>query len=108
MKRAVARKAAAVPHRSQIHCQGSKDSTISTSTICIKIGTEMKRKCIICDQNNGKRSCIQKELNAILAEVPHSDHNDIFKNERAASIASQSMLVHVSDRWRLENNSVLM
>jgi len=29
----------------------------------------------------------QKELNAILAEVPHSEHNDIFKNERAASIA---------------------
>jgi hypothetical protein len=31
----------------------------------------------------------QKELNAILAEVPHSEHNDIFKNERAASIAYQ-------------------
>ena len=43
-----------------------------------------------------------------MAEVPHSEHNDIFKNERAASIAYQSMLVHVSDRWRLGNNSVLM
>ena len=31
----------------------------------------------------------QKELNAILAEVPHSENNDIFKNERAASIAYQ-------------------
>jgi len=31
----------------------------------------------------------QKELNAMLAEVPHSEHNDIFKNERAASIAYQ-------------------
>jgi hypothetical protein len=29
----------------------------------------------------------QKELNAKLAEVPHSQHDDIFKNERAASIA---------------------
>ena len=49
----------------------------------------------------------QKELNAILAEVPHSEHNDIFKNESAATIAYQSMLVHISDRWRLGNNSVL-
>jgi hypothetical protein len=31
----------------------------------------------------------QKELNAILAEVPHSEHNDIFKNETVASIAYQ-------------------
>ena len=31
----------------------------------------------------------QRGLNAILAEVPHSQHNDIFKNERAASIAYQ-------------------
>jgi hypothetical protein len=31
----------------------------------------------------------QKELNAVLAKVPHSEHNDIFKDERAASIAYQ-------------------
>jgi hypothetical protein len=31
----------------------------------------------------------QKELNAKLAEVPHSQHDDVFKNERAASIAYQ-------------------
>jgi len=31
----------------------------------------------------------QKELSAILAEVPHSEHNDIFKNESVASIAYQ-------------------
>ncbi len=31
----------------------------------------------------------QKKLNAILAEVPHSQHNDIFKDERAASVAYQ-------------------
>ena len=32
---------------------------------------------------------MQKKLNAILAEVPHSQHNDIFKNETAASVAYQ-------------------
>jgi hypothetical protein len=31
----------------------------------------------------------QKELNAIMAEVPQSQHDDIFKNEKAASIAYQ-------------------
>jgi hypothetical protein len=36
-----------------------------------------------------QEKCKQKELNAILTEVPHSQHDDIFKNERAASIAYQ-------------------
>jgi len=31
----------------------------------------------------------QKEFNAILAEIPHSEHNDVFKNEKVASIAYQ-------------------
>lgn len=31
----------------------------------------------------------QKELNAVLEKVPHSEHNDIFKDERAASVAYQ-------------------
>ena len=30
-----------------------------------------------------------KELNALMADVPHSEHNDIFRNESAASIAYQ-------------------
>ena len=36
----------------QIHCHGSKDSNRSTSAICIKIGAEMKKKCIIRKQND--------------------------------------------------------
>jgi len=34
-----------------------------------------------------QEKCKQKKLNAILAKVPHSQHDDIFRNESAASIA---------------------
>jgi hypothetical protein len=52
----------------------------------------------------------EKELSLLLENVPHSEHNDIFKNNVAASIAYNLELffadIYINDQFNLTDNKV--